>query len=90
MLILSSNVYHLTFGDWGLDENGNPIIDKDSLFNNTHYYVGNGKHFIKLKALDRKIFLKEGKLYRLDDVDKTRVQLGSLSDVNQTISNGGP
>ena len=24
MLILSSNVYHLTFGDWGLDENGNP------------------------------------------------------------------
>lgn len=67
------------------DENGNPVIDKDSLFNNTHYYVGKGKHFIKLKALDRKIFLKEGKLYRLDDVDKTRVQLGSL-DIFQFVN----
>ena len=26
MLILSSNVYYLTLGDWGIDENGNPKV----------------------------------------------------------------
>lgn len=67
------------------DENGNPIMDQDSVFNNTHFYVGEGKHFIKLKALDRKIFLREGDLYRLKNVDKTRVQLGSL-DIFQFVN----
>jgi len=67
------------------DENGNPIMEKDSVFNNTHFFVGEGKHFIKLKALDRKIFLREGDIYRLENIDKTRVQLGSL-DIFQFIN----
>lgn len=67
------------------DENGSPIMDQDSIFNNTHFYVGKGKHFIKLKALDRKIFLREGDIYRLDNIDKTRVQLGSL-DIFQFVN----
>ncbi len=67
------------------DENGSPIMDQDSIFNNTHFYVGEGKHFIKLKALDRKIFLREGDIYRLENVNKTRVQLGSL-DIFQFVN----
>jgi len=67
------------------DESGNPITDQDSVFNNTHFYVGEGKHFIKLKALDRKIFLREGDIYRLENVNKTRVQLGSL-DIFQFVN----
>ncbi|MFK7771788.1 MAG: BamA/TamA family outer membrane protein [Saprospiraceae bacterium] len=67
------------------DESGTPILDLDSIFNKTHFYVGEGKHFIKLKALDRKIFLREGDIYRLDNVNKTRVQLGSL-DIFQFVN----
>ncbi|MFT6321063.1 MAG: outer membrane translocation and assembly module TamA [Granulosicoccus sp.] len=67
------------------DENGNPIMTQDSVFNNTHFYVGGGKHFIKLKALERKIFLREGDIYRLENVNKTRVQLGSL-DIFQFVN----
>ncbi len=67
------------------NRNGSPLIDKDSIFNNTHYFVGEGKHFIKLRALDRKIFLREGDIYRLENINKTRVQLGSL-DIFQFVN----
>mgnify|MGYP000029072933 CR=1 FL=1 len=67
------------------DENGNPIMSQDSIFNKTHFFVGEGRHFINLKALDRKIFLREGDIYRLENVDKTRVQLGSL-DIFQFVN----
>lgn len=67
------------------DENGNPVMNQDSIFNDRHYYVGEGKHFIKLKALDRKIFIREGDIYRLNNIDKTRVQLGSL-DIFQFVN----
>ena len=52
MLILSSNVYHLTFGDWGLDENGNPteiIIE---------YSIQNKKFIIDKRSSQRGMFIQ--------------------------------
>ncbi|MEM6966318.1 MAG: BamA/TamA family outer membrane protein [Bacteroidota bacterium] len=61
------------------DENGDPVAQRDTLLNGKRFYLGKeGKHYIKLKTLAREIFIKEGDLYKINNIDKTKVQLGNL------------
>lgn len=66
------------------DEEGNPFLERDSTYNNIRYYLPEGKPYVKLKTLDREIFLNEGDLYRVNNIEKTRLQLGNL-DIFQFV-----
>ncbi len=66
------------------DESGNSYLQKDSSYNNIRFYVREGKHYIKLKTLDREIFINNGDVYQVSNIEKTRTQLGNL-DVFQFV-----
>lgn len=66
------------------DDRGDPVMDKDTTYNGIKYYVQEGKHFIKLRTLDREIFLKQDDLYKIDNINKTKIQLRDL-DIFQFV-----
>lgn len=90
ILLTKDSVFHKTYrvGEVAVismfDDNGDPVMAKDTILNGTRYYLGDEKHFIKLKTLDREIFLSEGDIYQNENINKTRVQLSNL-DIFQFV-----
>ena len=66
------------------DERGNAITTSDSTLNDIKFYFGEEKPIVKLKALEREIFLKKGEIYKIGNIEKTRLQLSNL-DIFQFI-----
>lgn len=90
ILLTKDSTAHRTYrlGDISVislfDENGNPYLERDTIYNDIRFYVREGKHFIKLKTLTREIFLNSGDVYEVNNIEKTRIQLGNL-DVFQFV-----
>jgi len=90
VLLTKDSTAHRTYriGDVSVvslfDERGNPFLEKDTTYNNVRFYVREGKHYIKLKTLDREIFMNNGDIYEVSNIEKTRIQLGNL-DIFQFV-----
>jgi len=90
ILLTKDSTSHRTYriGDISVislfDETGNPYLEQDSTYNNIRFYVREGKHYIRLKTLDREIFLNKGDVYEVSNIEKTRIQLGNL-DIFQFV-----